>query len=732
MNFRQMEERTARKLGARLEYKYCYYIEFDYSILNSILSRKKNGSRSDTTYSECYIAFDTETSKKHEPQKTYFGRYVPQENHICAWTISIRAFHRNICTLRGSRPSEIVHCLKLIRENISASVLYIFVHNLSYDWTFCRRFFMKEFGQPVKQLNVNNHKPLTIKFKNGIVLRDSLILAGMSLETWSKILMIGEHEKAVGFWNYDKIRNQNESLSPEELIYIEYDCLALVECLNKLADMLGDTVVSLPFTNTGIPRRTTRKEGRKNYAKLLFNKIVGDYQEFQNLDKVFHGGFVHSNRYKNGVISLDVTGRDFKSSYPFSLLVTKMPRGAFVKLSRNFDISELISKSEDTAFMFKFIAEDIHLKNNRFPMPPLQLSKCEHVINPVKDNGRILRADYVEIWLNEYDAMLINEYYDWSGAICVEVHAAFKDYLPRWFRDVIFNTFKEKCELEYQIKTEGNTDLKPAYAQCKSRLNSLYGMCVTKPVKEQIIESYEDTERFKSGDYYYDSQNMEKDYEKYLKNRNEILPYCWGVWCTSESMYRIFQLAKCIGDGDKDLTFHWIYTDTDSVYSDKWNEDKLIEFNNDIKNRLIEAGYGAVTIRQKEYWLGVAEFDGTHDRFISQGAKRYCYEDNGVISITVAGVPKCGSKCLNSLEDFKEGFIFKGIETGKKLLTYIYNDIYIDENGNETADSIDLSPCDYRLSCEENPLRLDQIIIFNDDGTLSINEFDEPSYDWFE
>ena len=35
---------------------------------------------------------------------------------------------------------------------------------------------------------------------------------------------------------------------------------------------------------------------------------------------------------------------------------------------------------------------------------------------------------------------------------------------------------------------------------------------------------------------------------------------------------------------------------------------------------------------------------------------------------------------------------------GKKQHTYIYvDDIYIDEAGNETGDSIDLSPCDYLL-----------------------------------
>jgi hypothetical protein len=83
------------------------------------------------------------------------------------------------------------------------------------------------------------------------------------------------------------------------------------------------------------------------------------------------------------------------------------------------------------------------------------------------------------------------------------------------------------------------------------------------------------------------------------------------------------------------------------------------------------------------------------------GAKRYCgrcYEDNK-LHITVAGVPKSAAKCLNDdISTFKLNFTFKGEESGKKLHSYRYvDDIYIDSNGNETGDSIDLSPCDYVL-----------------------------------
>ena len=88
------------------------------------------------------------------------------------------------------------------------------------------------------------------------------------------------------------------------------------------------------------------------------------------------------------------------------------------------------------------------------------------------------------------------------------------------------------------------------------------------------------------------------------------------------------------------------------------------------------------------------------------GSKRYCGRSikTGELKITVAGVPKTGVKCLNNdISNFKQGLIFSGKITNKKTHTYFYkDDIYIDEKGNETGDSIDLSPCDYLLDRVEN------------------------------
>lgn len=696
MNYRTIEERALRKISARLHYQYCYYTEFDFTILNETLSRKKNGVKSDIRYSEVYIMFDTETSKEHEVIYDHEGKAIPQRNHICCWSLSIRAFHTNICTLRGAKPSELVHCFKLIRENITADVVYLFAHNLSYDWTFLRRFLMKEFDKPKSQLNIRPHVPLTIQFKNNLILRDSLILAGVSLDTWGKNLSI-EHKKANGNWNYNVIRNQADMINftDEELTYIEHDTLAGVECLNKLADNLGDTLVSLPFTATGIVRRRIRKEGKKKYAKQLFNKQKITFEEYKILEKVFHGGFTHANRGVIDWIRKDVTAYDFKSSYPYCLLTMRAPCEEFYHLEGTLE-PEYIINDTGRSYVFKYIARNITLRDKFYPMPALQFYKCDYSINAICDNGRILQADYVEIYLTEIDLKLINKIYECEWSVCTDIMTALNDYLPRWYRDEVFKIFKEKCEIEYQIKVlkEGDMSL---YNLKKAQLNALYGMAVTSAIKQDIVECYDDDPEHENGEYYPGEKDLENEFNKYLKKQQNILPYVFGVYCTATAMYNLFELAEQCIDG---INRNWLYSDTDSIYSTNWNEEKVKEYNKRVKQRLIDAGYGSVIINEKEYTLGVADLDNANiERFRTQGAKRYAYEKNHKIKITVAGVPKkAGACCLRSLEDFHEGFVFYGQGTGKTTHSYIYGEIEVDQYGNEVADSIDLNDADYTLS----------------------------------
>ena len=208
-------------------------------------------------------------------------------------------------------------------------------------------------------------------------------------------------------------------------------------------------------------------------------------------------------------------------------------------------------------------------------------------------------------------------------------------------------------------------------------------------------------EDYRTGEYHIEEIDRQARYDEYCEKWTTVTPYQIGCWVTSYAFRNlVFGLGKCV---NYENGGEWLYSDTDSCYAVGWDEKKIAEYNQMCKDKLLKNGYGPVLHNDREYWLGVAELDGIYSEFRMIGAKRYCVRDqaSGELKITVAGVPKkTGAKCLkDDIENFRDGFIFDGKTTGKKLHTHLFRDeIFIDEHGNEIGDSIDLSDNDYTLS----------------------------------
>ena len=706
------------------QYSMCHYTQFNYDILSKAILKRYKAGRGDnkTTYNDIIIMCDTETSKSAE-NTTYYKKksitdkdgnetikniltYNPVENYVVAWTISMRAFEMNIVTLYGNTPDEFCDCLELIQNALPGEETYFYWHNMAYDWVFVRKHMFKKFGHPDKQLNTKSHNPIMIRWENShIVFRDSLILSQRSLEKWADDLNVA-HKKAVGKWDYNAIRQQKGYFTRNELDYIECDTLAGVECINETMNALHKHIYSMPYTATGIPREEVRKIGKKHGARRSFLSMALDYDEYIKSTKVYHGGYTHANRYKidEQITKVQTTCYDFSSSYPAVMLTEKYPMEHFMQYE-DCSMIDIIKMSDNCAFMFKLIMVKPVLKDTHEPMPALQFSKCVKCINPVLDNGRILMADYIEIYLNEIDLKIIYSQYDYDRHICCEVEFATKDYLPRWFTDYVYQLYSDKCTLKH-----GDPVL---YSIAKAKLNSLYGMCVQKSLKENIVENYVNGEY--KNEQPIDPKTLEplteeQQYEKYLNNNNSVLPYQWGVWVTSYAMQNLFELSKCCIDerGDEPENC-FVYSDTDSIYATYWNEEKLKAYNDGVIEKLKQNDYAPVIYNNEEFTPGKAEFDGTYSEFCVLGAKRYCCryandprnkeKNRGKLKITVAGVPKSGVKCLNdNIKNFTSGFTFPGTETGKLTHHYMISDEIHDIDGNSAGDSVDLTPCDYLLS----------------------------------
>ena len=715
-------------------YKMVFWDKFDYDILSrNIMYYKKKGKYQKGTWNDIIIAADTETSKSHEISKD------PLPNHVVAWTISIRAYHCNICTIYGTKPSEMMKALKCIRSALKGDEIYIYFHNLAYDYVFLRLFLFDSFGKPVKELNTKPHYPILLGFENGIILKDSLILAGCRLEKWANDLDVN-HKKAVGSWDYDLIRDQDHKFTRAELRYIENDTLALVECLDAYCITLNKNICTIPYTATGIPREEVRERAKNNNGRRDFLRKALTYEQYLIARQMYHGGYSHGNRfYISDILDDDPTGcRDFASSYPFCLIAfPDYPDSAFVPLGYEVGPEYILSNRKDYAFMFRISFRNVRLKEHLFPMPALQASKCDHTINLKTDNGRILSCGYCTLYINEIDLEVLSAQYKWDECICSEVQVASKGYLPRWFTDYVYELYAEKCKKKPLSKQDP-----VSYNLAKSRVNSVYGLTVQASIRQNFLEVTEpgmykinevgEKSWFDSGEYRIDfDQDMKKEYQRYLNSPNTVLNYQVGCWCTSLAFRNLFLLGDCVNrvyDKHGDLAYppHWYYSDTDSCYSDDWNEDKIRAYNDNCKELLLKNNYGAVIVDDKEYWLGVAEPDSVYSEFVVLGSKRYAGRsvEDGKLHITVAGVPKKGAECLNDdLTNFNKGFIFDGNITGKLAHFYIFSKegIYIDEFGNEVGDSIDLEPCDYHLDAVdrfEYILTDDYIFDFGEDGNL--------------
>lgn len=365
------------------------------------------------------------------------------------------------------------------------------------------------------------------------------------------------------------------------------------------------------------------------------------------------------------------------------MLTEPMPAERFWELKAPVTDSEILGSMKQYAYIFRFMARDLHLKDPNEPFPTLQLCKVRKIYDCVVDNGRVLDAGYVDIRLNEIDFSLIRRQYTWTECEITDVWCSAKQLLPQWLRDFVYGLYRQKTELKGGDKV--------LYAIAKAKLNSVYGMCVQRVIMDDIVEDPE------TGDYDIIEKDTKEEFEKEVNKRGTFLFYAWGVWTTSAAMRNVLDLTYCVNQREENA----LYVDTDSCYATDWNLKALEQYNMLCRAKLKASGYDPVLFNGREYIPGVAELDGEYTQFRTVGAKRYCCrQKDGELKLTVSGVPKkAGAKCLNDdIENFRQGFVFSGEITGKLTHMYQYVDgIYKNEYGDLIADSVNLVPCDYLL-----------------------------------
>jgi len=627
------------------------------AILNKygLVSRgKKHRDKEGRDTLNIYSAFDIETSTVwlNEDKSLY-----DVHSFMYSWAFQLESY-----TVLGREWEDFFSFLKILllacsdvkeKHNLANDPkLVIWVHNLAYEFSFLSGLYQFKdeecFFRDVR-------KPIYCRMFGVFEFRCSYIQTNLSLAVLCK--QMGVADKLSGqVFNYDKIRYPWTPLTEYETEYIIRDVESLVEAMRKRVSGNGDNLVTVPLTSTGYVRRDCKASLKGRYYQI--GELKPDERQYRLLRKAFRGGNTHANSLYAGKIVKDVYSYDIVSCYPTQQLTQKFPMSPFRWLDMRLTLDRVfkfIGLGYAVVGLYQF--KGLRLKKKKTPIPYISLGRCE-ALDWKLDNGRILECSYCEIALTEIDLEIVLQQYTFDELGIIECMVAQKDYLPEEYRKVIQTYFENKTKLKGDDTDQG----KYLYVKSKNSLNSVYGMSATDPIRQEIL--YAGGAYTRSG---YDTMTKEE-----IANalKRTPFPYSWGVYTTALARASLQKAIDLCGD-------RILYCDTDSVKVK--GQIDISQLNNKLRRRAEAVGAYADDMNGKRHYIGLFELDGYYDRFITQGAKRYAYEQDGHMGVTVSGVTKKRNEEtgeyyaveeLGKLENFHPGMLW--VKAGGTMA--VYND----------------------------------------------------------
>lgn len=579
--------------------------KFDYKIIDDLKIQKRGkGVKSKKRYLDVVTAFDIETTNIDEIRNSIM--YI--------WQFQIM----NI-TVIGRRWEDFKTFMHTIEKHMQECTMVVYVHNLSFEFQWLKSVL------PIDDLFAMDNRKI-LKFTSGkFEFRCSYLHSNMSLAKYVEKCG-AEFQKIKGF-DYSKKRYPWTPLTEQELLYCINDVRALTSALINEMKKDGDNLYTIPLTITGYTRRRF-KEALIPYKEII-KEMLPDLDVFQGLRGAFRGGNTHANRNNANRLLKDVTSYDISSSYPAVMITEKFPCKFVEKKPSKFEQS----LNHGKACLIYVYLENVKLIDDAFGCPYLPKAKCEYVINGEYDNGRILACDSCYTWITEIDFTILVKEYSFNYSI-LKLYTANKKLLPLPFRKLLFEMYVKKTELK------GVDDY--TYSKYKSMVNSTFGMTVQNPCKP----SY----KFENGEVVV---NFDESMADLINDYHKMgwLPYQWGVWVTA---YARMKLEEGLHAIPYDA---FVYADTDSIKFMGDYGSRIEELNSKYLNKK----YSAVDKKGKRHYIGIFEYEEKYKQFKTLGAKKYCYVDDAeCLHVTISGVgKKAGAKELKTIDNFKEGFIFK-------------------------------------------------------------------------
>ena len=690
------------------------YQDFDLGDLNDInidiVSKFDNYSKTVKKYFNVESAFDIETSSVMLENEQKFA-------FMYEWTFGIK--DKNfICY--GRTWEEFKDLCRQLQEYFlldSEHILVVYVHNLSYEFQFMRKYF-----NWLEVFAVDERKPVKALCSYGIEFRESYILSGYSLEKLAENLVSHNIKKLVGDLDYNLTRTYITELTENELAYCNNDVEIVLAYINEQIEQYG-SITKIPMTNTGRVRnfvkdkcyfteKNHRKSSKGKYQryKELMNELTLTTGEYTMLKRCFMGGFTHASMLYSGKLLHDVASIDFTSSYPYVMLSEKFPMSKPEKVNPTKE--QFLKWVNDDNVGLMFVVRFKGLQSKLSFETYLSESKCDVLENPIINNGRVFKADTVQTTITDIDFKILYKCYTWDSIEIANVHKFYMQYLPKPILLAIVELYEKKTTLKDVSGKEVE------YLVNKGMLNSVYGMCVTDIVRDNI--TYEDEWQLEK----YTIEMMNEQIEKYNNSSNRFLYYPWGVWVTAYA-------RKNLWNGILEIGNDYVYSDTDSVkflnyekhkeYINRYNLDVERKLKKMCKFRQIEfERLKPKTIKGVEKMIGVWDFEGIYTHFKTLGAKRYLVRSkkDEKLHLTVAGLSKqngveymlriCNNDYEKVFANFNDDLYIPENETGKHTHTYIDSPItsMITDYQNNVVEvtalsGVHLSPCEFTLSISQ-------------------------------
>lgn len=618
-------------------------------------------------YCTTVAAFDIEVSSlKINGEK----RVVPY-----IWQIAIQDY-----VFYGRHFEDIVQMFELLHRIFETNIdrrLIIWVHNLSYEFQFIRKYL--EWSDKVFCLD--ERKPINALTENGIEFRCSYVLSGMSLaDLANKGIHKDKVKKMVGDLDYDLIRHEKTPLSEQELQYCINDVLVCVEYITEqVNELYGGDITTLPMTKTGAVRDYVRKQTIFNedkhialHYKDIIEKLTVEEEEYKSALRAFTGGFTHANPNYIGEVIKGVSSADICSSYPAVICSEKFPMSKGVKIKLDDNYIEQIRDLSKTGLLV-FDVGIVGLRSKYKFEHILQYSKCWHTKKCKVDNNRVAEADVILTTMTSIDFGVLLNFYDFDNVVFDNVWYYTADYLPVELVEAVLKLYSDKTKLKDVCQ-------ELLYALKKSNLNSVYGMMVMAILREVID--------YVGIEYVVRLPELKEALDIYNNSKSRFLFYPWGIFVTAYARKRLQEFILRTGDDH-------VYSDTDSdkFINIEYHKKDIEWFNNmvDYKNKKAAEVLGLdlelyypKDIKGVVHPLGHLEIEtekyGPYSRFKTLGAKRYLVEEvtpyGTNLKLTCAGVnKKKGVEYLTKQDDpfefFDIGMWIPPEYSGKMTSTYI-------------------------------------------------------------